>query len=81
VGDCEFEQDPHIPVKCAMNCVHSCLGQCAHTYSSQSVTDSRRCYTLCTRKCLPGCVGTEPTSDGTLPVSALLSDAMSSDAF
>jgi hypothetical protein len=56
-------------VKCALNCVHGCLGKCSHVYSNDGVGPSRQCYTQCTRECLPACVGSDSTNDGTIPAT------------
>ena len=42
-------------MKCALNCVHGCLGKCSHVYSSNGIEPSRTCYVDCTKKCLPDC--------------------------
>merc|ERR1712157_229357 len=66
--DCQVHQENvHVPVKCALNCVHGCLGKCAHAYSNDGVGPSRQCYVQCTRECLPACVGSDDTTDGTVP--------------
>jgi hypothetical protein len=45
-----------IPMKCALNCVHGCLGKCSHIYTQDGIGPSRNCYVDCTKKCLPTCV-------------------------
>merc|ERR1712048_447181 len=65
--DCQIHQENvHVPVKCALNCVHGCLGKCSHVYSNDGVGPSRQCYVQCTRECLPACVGSDD-NDGTVP--------------
>merc|ERR1711907_46207 len=52
--DCNIHaENRHIPIKCALNCVHGCLGKCSHIYASDGIGPSRQCYVDCTRKCLP----------------------------
>merc|ERR1719482_871623 len=59
--DCNIHsENKHIPIKCALNCVHGCLGKCSHIYSTDGIGPSRQCYVDCTRKCLPACVGRTP---------------------
>ena len=57
-ADCTVHaESKHIPIKCALDCVHSCLGKCNHVYSHDGFGPSRACYVDCTRTCLPGCAG------------------------
>ena len=41
-------------MKCALDCVHSCLAKCQH---AQAAGDTA-CYAACTKPCLPRCVAT-----------------------
>ena len=50
-------------MKCALNCVHGCLGKCSHVYSQDGIGPSRTCYMDCTRKCLPTCVSNAKDGD------------------
>ena len=50
-----------LPMKCALDCVHTCLAKCAHS-RSPSVGGTGSCYADCTRPCLPKCVDKSKTS-------------------
>ena len=61
-------------MKCALNCVHGCLGKCSHIYTQDGIGPSRTCYVDCTKKCLPTCVaGT--SAEGDYDTSALTAAA------
>ena len=71
-ADCNVHSgNRRIPMKCALNCVHSCLGKCSHIYTADGIGPSRTCYMDCTRKCLPGCVaGTGTLAEGEFDTAA-----------
>ena len=63
-ADCNVHAgNKRIPMKCALNCVHGCLGKCSHIYTQDGIGPSRTCYMDCTRKCLPTCVAGTAAAD------------------
>ena len=76
-ADCTVHaESKHIPIKCALDCVHSCLGKCNHVYSHDGFGPSRACYVDCTRTCLPGCAGGAAVgADGAFDIAALADPA------
>lgn len=43
--------------RCALDCVHSCLGKCANAEAHAASSGGSQCYAACTKPCLPKCVG------------------------
>ena len=53
-------------MKCALDCVHSCLAKCHHaTEVHASSGGASGCYAECTKPCLPKCAagGVETSSE------------------
>ena len=63
-------------MKCALDCVHGCLGKCSRVYSKDGVGPSRSCYTECTQKCLPSCTGDSVEDSDALGEYPALADAI-----
>lgn len=45
-------------MKCALNCVHTCLAKCSHSSTAVAANSGDSCYSNCNKKCLPKCVDT-----------------------
>ena len=80
-ADCNVHSgNRRIPMKCALSCVHGCLGKCSHIYTQDGIGPSRTCYMDCTRKCLPTCVaGT--TAEGEFDATTLQRSAEQSVSY
>ena len=69
-------ESKHIPIKCALDCVHSCLGKCNHVYSHDGFGRRARATSTARAPCLPGCAGGAAVrADGAFDIAALADPA------
>ena len=59
-------------MKCALDCVHTCLAKCAHAEGRVNTSGGSQCYADCTKPCLPKCI---TPGSGNVPVEALAAAA------